>query len=355
MQQPIRQRHIAPRWLGRAACIASAIWALTACGTASQGLQVKEVGSYYVGGRTVTLQGLPSKEMVYSPGSPPVVLNPNGDFAVEQMYTRYTRLQQPRATVPLLLWHGGGLSGTTYESKPDGQPGWEMFFLRSGWDVYVSDAVERGRASWARYPEIFTSEPVFRTKKEAWELFRIGSQYATDPAERKAIAGTQFPVDSFDEFVKQGIPRWATNDAATQRAYDLYVEKACPCVIVVHSQGGNFAFQSALRYPDKVKALVVVEPSGSPDPAKVDIAPLARVPVLWVWGDYIEGSAFWKSIHARQETLRTALLQAGGRADTLVLPEHGIRGNSHMVMMDRNSDVVAARIQQWLAARGIVR
>ena len=50
----------------------------------------------------------------------------------------------------------------------------QMFLLNRGYDVYVSDAVERGRASWARYPEFFKSEPLVRSKKEAWELFRFG-------------------------------------------------------------------------------------------------------------------------------------------------------------------------------------
>ena len=70
------------------------------------------------------------------------------------MYVQYVKLAQPRGRVPLLLWHGGGLSGVTWETKPDGKPGWQQFFLNAGDDVYVSDAVERGRASWARYPEI---------------------------------------------------------------------------------------------------------------------------------------------------------------------------------------------------------
>jgi hypothetical protein len=39
---------------------------------------------------------------------------------------------------------------------------------KAGNDVYVSDAVERGRAYWARYPEIFKTEPFFRTKKEGF-------------------------------------------------------------------------------------------------------------------------------------------------------------------------------------------
>lgn len=309
---------------------------------------VAEVGSFHVGGEQVTLSGLPTSEMVFSPGSPPVKLDPNGDFMAGQMYARYTRLQHPQAPVPMLLWHGGGLAGTTYETKPDGQPGWEMFFLKAGWDVYVSDAVERGRASWARYPEIYQGEPVFRTKKEAWELFRFGRSYASDPAQRQALPGTQFPVQAFDQFTKQSIPRWATNDARTQQAYDQYVEQVCPCVIVVHSQGGNFALNAALRHPGKIKAMVLVEPSGTPDPGKTDLRALAGTPMLWVWGDYLEQYPFWQRIRERQETFRQALLRAGGRGEVLDLPAEGVRGNSHMLMMDRNSDDIAARIQAWL-------
>lgn len=328
--------------------------ALTGCASSPTGLDVKEVGSYHVGGRSTSLTGLPERDVVFSAGVPPVKVNPNGDFEVEQMYTRYTRLNNPRGQVPLLMWHGGGLSGTTYETKPDGGAGWEMFFLKAGWDVYLSDAVERGRASWARYPEIFKSEPLFRTKKEAWELFRIGTSYNVDPKQRLTNAGTQFPVHAFDQFAKQTIPRWASNDGITQLAYNQYVEKACPCVIVAHSQGGNFAFNAALKYPDKIKALVVVEPTGSPDPDKTDLSPLKKVPTLWVWGDDIASSAFWKNIYAKQETFRQAAIRQGAISDKIDLPTQGISGNSHMPMMDRNSDHIAALIQNWLVQRGLV-
>ena len=36
-----------------------------------------------------------------------------------------------------------------------------------------------------------------------------------------------------------------TNDVATQAAYDALVDKVCPCIVVVHSQGGNFGFNAA--------------------------------------------------------------------------------------------------------------
>jgi pimeloyl-ACP methyl ester carboxylesterase len=339
--------------------LASLCLALGACTTQpmTSGLHVKEVGSFHVGGRSVTLSGLPEKELVFTPGAPPLKINPNGDFEVEALYARYTKLVAPKAKYPLLMWHGGGLAGVTFETKPDGGAGWESFFLNAGHDVYVSDAVERGRASWARFPEIFKGEPFFRTKKEAWELFRIGANgsYTNDAAQRKANAGTLFPTAAFDQFVKQSIPRWSTNDAAIQAGYDAYVEKVCPCVILVHSQGGNFAFNSALKRPDLVKAIVAVETSGSPDPDKTEFAKLKGVPMLWVWGDYLEQYPFWQPIVARQEKFRTNLRNADGVGDLLKLPDEGVKGNSHMLMMDKNSDQIAGLIQQWLAKHGLVK
>jgi len=327
----------------RTAATLALVAALAGCAT-TDGLRVREVGSHHVGGRPVTLSGLPVRELVFTPGAPPLKVDPNGDFEVEAMYTRYTRLVAPRARYPMLMWHGGGLSGVTWETKPDGGPGWESFFLAQGHDVYVSDAVERGRASWARYPEIFRSEPFFRVKKEGWELFRIGDtgSYATDPATRKALPGTQFPTEAFDQFAEQSVPRRATNDAAIQAGYDAYVRKACPCVIVVHSQGGNFAFAA-------------VETSGSPDPATTDFAKLKGIPMLWVWGDNLERFPFRGPIVERQERFRKGLVAAGGIGDRLALPEAGQRGNSHMLMMDRNSDQVAAMVQKWLEERGLMK
>lgn len=321
---------------------------------------VREIGSFHVGGRQVTLSGLPEKEIVFTAGAPPFRVNPNGDFEVEQMYVQYVKLHQPyrRAPYPLLMWHGGGLAGTTWETKPDGKPGWQNFFLKAGHDVYVSDAVERGRASWARYPEIFKTEPFFRSKKEAWELFRIGpaGSYHTDPAKRVVHAeGTQFPVEALDQFAKQGVPRWATNDAATQGAYDQLVQKVCPCVIAVHSQGANFAFNAALKAADKIKAVIAIEPSGAPDPAKVDLKPLKGVPHLFVWGDYLDRQELWKKITPSIDRYQQALAAQGGVAERLDLPKQGIMGNSHMLMMDRNSDQIARRVQDWLIRQGLAK
>jgi hypothetical protein len=167
-------------------------------------LQAREIGSAHVGGRVATIEGLPAREIVFSAGSPPVRIDPNGDFQVEQMYVQWVRLQSPRARLPLMMWHGGGLTGVTWETTPDGRPGWQMFFLRAGHDVFVSDAMERGRSGWARFPEILAGEPVFRTMGEGWGLFRIGEQsgWHRDPAWRRAFPESRFPLAAWDQFTK---------------------------------------------------------------------------------------------------------------------------------------------------------
>ncbi len=334
-------------WLGAAA--------LLLAGAPARATDIVEIGSFHIGGRTVTLDGLPKREIVFSPGSPPLAVDPNGAFEVEQMYVQYVKQAAPKARYPLLLWHGGGLSGVTWETKPDGQPGWQSFFIKAGHDVYVSDAVERGRAGWARYPEVFKTEPFFRTGSEAWSLFRFGPGFDDDPAKRVAFPGAQFPLADFKQFMKQGVPRWATNDAATQAAYDALVQKVCPCVILTHSQGGNFGFTAALHAPDKVRALISIEPSGAPDPAKVDTGPLKSVPHLVVYGDFMDKSAFWQKILPITARYREAVAAQGGVADLLELPKAGIVGNTHMTMMDHNSDQVAGLVQGWMEKQGLMR
>jgi pimeloyl-ACP methyl ester carboxylesterase len=325
----------------------------------SGGYALKDFGAFHIGGRQVSLENLPVKEIVFTKGSPPVKVNPNGDFEVEQMYVQYFIPSEQVSRYPLLMWHGGGLCGVTWETKPDGNPGWMNFFIKAGHPVYVSDAVERGRASWARYPEIFRTEPLFRTKKEAWEYFRMGPKesYDTDPANRKAYPGMLFPVESFDQFAKQVIPRWVTNDVPTQKAYDALVQKVGSCVIMPHSQGGNFAFNAALNAPDKVKGIIAIEPSGAPKPGP-ELETIKHIPILIVWGDYMNEPDLalpWKKFEAGVKAFADDVNSKGGSVDWLVLPEIGIKGNDHMLMMDTNSDAIALVIHEWMGKNDLLR
>ena len=105
----------------------------------------------------IEVTGQPVKEVVFTPGGVPAKVDPNGAYQVEQMYAQYFLVQNRKGKLPLLLWHGGGLTGVTYETKPDGGAGWLNYFLRKGWDTYVSDAMERGRSGWT---DKFKGDPV---------------------------------------------------------------------------------------------------------------------------------------------------------------------------------------------------
>jgi len=324
-------------------------------GCASQApIALRDMGSFHIGGREVVISGKPVKEVVFTPGGVPAKVDPNGVYQAEQMYVQYFVPYNQRGKYPILLWHGGGLTGVTYESTPDGREGWLNYFIKKGWAVYNSDAVERGRASWAMYPEIFKSDPLFLTKENPFERFRIGQgagSYNKDVTKMKALPGNQFPLEGYDNFTKQIVPRWTTTDEAAIAAYIELVEKVGPCIIVFHSQAGQFGFKVAQARPEKVKALIAVEPSTGGDPAKA--AALKNIPTLAVFGDYIEQDARWPKIRENDLKFLDVVKAAGGNPEVVNLPEVGIKGNSHMLMMDRNNLAIADLIQAWLVKVGL--
>lgn len=311
-------------------------------------ITVKKIGSFHIGGRKIQLSGLPAYAATVAQGAPPRIVDPNGDFWTGQMYVQYTLLTEPKSPYPVCLWHGGGLSGACWETKPDGGDGWQMYFLRAGYDVYISDSVERGRAAWSRYPDVYTTEPIFRPYAHAWESFRIGPRYDADDERREAYADAQFPVEAFDRLMMQSVPRWASNDAITQAAYDEYLKRVGPSIIIAHSQGGAFAERAALRAPSMVKAIVLLEPSGMPSPDTVDVSRLQNIPHLFIWGDHLGDYPIWKTYYHHIMKYRKALEENKVPVTWIELPERGIRGNSHMLFNDRNSDEIAALVHQWI-------
>src|SRR6202012_638194 len=154
------------------------------------------------------ISGRPVPAVGLRVGGGPARLDPNGLYQVEQMYVQYFLPEERKGKYPLLMWHGGGLTGVTYETTPDGREGWLTMFVRKGWDTYVSDAVERGRSGFAS-KDVWPSDPNFLTQANPYERFRIGQgpgSWNADPAQRKPLPGVQFPVEAYDQFTKQIVP-----------------------------------------------------------------------------------------------------------------------------------------------------
>lgn len=338
----------------RLVCAAALVFAAAPAPGADAPLSLRGMGSFHIGGRIANVAGKETRMIVRQPGGPASMLDPNGQFMVEPMYVQYFLPAERKGRLPLLMWHGGGLTGVTFESTPDGREGWLNMFIRKGWDTYISDAVERGRSGFAS-PDVWPSDPTFLNYQDPYERFRIGEgegSWNADPAKRRPIPGTQFPVEAYDNYMKQTVPRWLSTDEAVIASYVALVDKICPCALLAHSQGGAFGFRVAEMRPDKFKAIVAVE---SATAGVLANAPkLKDVPVLMVFGDFVDQHPRWAAFKKIDMEYAAAVRSAGGSVDWINLPEIGIKGNSHMMMQDRNNAEIADVIQKWLAGRGLV-
>jgi hypothetical protein len=79
------------------------------------------------------------------------------------------------------------------------------------------------------------------------------------------------------------------------------------------------------------------------------------VPHLFVWGDNWRGNSFWVNSRPAAERWRGALAAAGCDVTWIDLPTRGIRGNSHALMADDNSDDIAGLVLDWMAHCGLLR
>lgn len=312
-------------------------------------ISLRDIVGFHIGGRNAQVTGRPVQERRLVQGAAPMAVDPNGDYETGQMYVQGYLQAEPRHPLPVLLWHGGGMTGANWDKTPDGRPGWLQGFLHAGFDVYVSDAVERGRASWNQYPDIYRDEPMFRSKQAGWDQFRMGppAGYATDPALCRPHPDVQFPIQAFDQFTKQWVPRWAEHEAMTLAAYQALLERVGPCMVVGHSQGGSFALLAAQRAPELVRRVVAIEPSGAPDWQDLPVRPS---PHMVIWGDYIAEHPLWSVYRDTVDRYLQQLASRGSTVKTLDLPAQGMRGNTHFVMMDRNADAVLHEVVSWLSA-----
>jgi pimeloyl-ACP methyl ester carboxylesterase len=129
-------------------------------------------------------------------------------------------------------------------------------------------------------------------------------------------------------------------------------------VLMGHSQSGVFPLEAALLNPAAPKGLVLVEPGSCPATYTADqIAALAKVPILVVFGDHreiptgIPTLPTWQQRFEACQALIARVKAAGGQVEMLNPVEQGIHGNSHMIMQDKNNLQVADLILRWIDTR----
>jgi pimeloyl-ACP methyl ester carboxylesterase len=308
-------------------------------------LELQDEGVFYVNGH-VTETSFSGQAGAEGPG----------EIMTDQMYVQY-RIPKTVSGLPIIMVHGSGHTGVTYETTPDGREGWATYFTRRGFPVYVVDHVGRGRSSFdpsvinrakqESNPGLLPSVPLF-TRERAYTNFRFGPTYGTP------YPGGQFPLAAQDQYFAQLVPNTETTlpggGANTVKALAALVDKIGPAMVMVHSQSGGYGLELVRQRADKVKALIIVEGACGPLSADDVKKSFSKVATLMVWGDHTVGTDNPNGDERRKICNQSieAINAAGGAAKFLDLPANGLKGNSHMMMMEKNNLQIADLIIGWL-------
>jgi pimeloyl-ACP methyl ester carboxylesterase len=274
---------------------------------------------------------------------------------------------EPGENPSLVLIHGGGGQGLDWLGTPDGRPGWAPELARRGHRVYTLDRPGHGRgAQWAaalgEMGAPLDAEGLgvlFRSPQGTHPTAHLHTQWPgdgaaggpeSDPAILHLVASCRsMPVDLG---VAHALER--------QRGAEL-IDRVGPSVLFTHSAGGPAGWLIAAARPQLVRAIVALEPFGPPfRPAEGGLpglphgltaialdGSLSGIPVLLVTAE--------ASILGHFDTqVRDYLTQVGADVELLRLADHGVHGNGHGMIFERNHlqvlDVVMDGLTRLLSA-----
>lgn len=263
------------------------------------------------------------------------------------MYVQRMVPQERRFPIPLVFVHGGMHSGVTWETTPDGREGWQTLFVRAGFETLVIDQAWRGRSA----PDLTGLNPFANGAEPVGPAFTCGLEMG----ERFARGGGRFPLAEslnygaqlWPDFGVPGAIAAGTPGRSDPRALEpllQLIDRLGEVVLITHSQGGHLGWMAAVNRPNQVKAIASVEPAqtcpGLDDPL------FPKIPVRLIWGDNLPPQGSTLSLLDIEQA--RMLSQRFANISLDYLPESGIRGNGHMLMMEDNNDVLAARVADWL-------
>ena len=328
----------------------------------------------------------------------------NDDAMAGQMFVQFQVPAGQAKPYPVVMVHGGNQTGTNFLGTPDGRPGWNEWFLRHGYAVYVVDQPARGRSAYnaalqgpVSTPAAHGAERIFSAPERSgiWAQASLHTQWPGSGQEGDPV------FDQFFASQESSITDGDLMDATNRDDLVALLKRIGPAILLTHSRSGPFGWLTADAQPDLVKAILAVEPSGPPfadepplaaketsarpwgianipltfDPPverAADLAPavnptsggadtdhcwvstgvkhvlpnLQRMPILIVTAE--------ASHHTRYDECTVDFLAANGvRVDHTELGKIGIHGNGHMMMLEKNNQDVARVLTDWLAAKGL--
>ncbi len=349
-------------------------------------LEIADQGCFFVGGR-------------YLDGD-------RGRTMLGQMYVQFQVPAKPRSPYPVVMIHGGGQTGVNFVSTPDGRRGWADYFVSQGYATYVVDQPSRGRSGlYKTY-----GRTVNRNTEAIAARFSAPEKVKQWP---QAVLHTQWPGSgeagdpSFDQFYASQVESMTDTahlESLMREAGAALLDRIGPAILLTHSQGGPLGWTIADARPKLVKGILSIEPNGAPvyevrfkgapdwfedeamtrpwgitrgpmtfsppvknaselkfaQESKADGPGLTRcwlqagpprqlvnlkgIPILILTAE--------ASYHAPYDHCTSKFLrQAGVEHDFVRLVDVGIRGNGHMMMLEKNNLEIAAFLRDWLEKR----
>jgi len=224
-------------WRATAAAVLLATGGSAMAGSLGGPLELQDEGSFFVNGQLTQST---------HPGTAVGGISQPGTITVNQMYVQY-RIPKTVSGPAVVMVHGSGHTGATYETTPDGREGWATYFARKGFPVYVVDHSGRGRSGFnptvinrarAESNAALLPDIQIAPRERAWYFFRIGATYPTP------FPGSQFPIEAFDQYTAQLVPNAEATlpgaGANTVQALGALLDKIGPAVVMVHSQSGAY-------------------------------------------------------------------------------------------------------------------
>lgn len=265
--------------------------------------------------------------------------------------------------LPMVFLHGYGQSRMGWMTTPDGREGWSTSFLRKGHSVFLVDQPRRGEAG---STTAMTNDGIdtwsaeskeYMPGDQAWYThFRIGR------VAPERYDGSQFPegAQAQDQFFRQMTPNTGSFDMAVNVAAmdevmkDVKAKTGKKSVYVTHSQGGRVGWDVDT---ENVAAIVAIEPGGTPEIGSEQYKKFldAKIPMIIYFGDYIDNgpddiqsTGFWKSVRDGAVAFAEQYNKDGGNCTVINLPDIGMKGNSHFMFQEKNSEEIAAHIENWI-------
>ena len=322
-----------------------------------------------------------------------------------QIYAEFQIPVHQRHPYPIVFIHGGAQTGTNFTGTPDGREGWAQYFLRQGYAVYVVDVAGRGRSVYLNDlygPQTTPNIDFVQQRFTAIENYNRWPQ---------AHFHTQWPGKGtpgdpiFDQFFAsqvQAMVSFPLQQELSSDAILALLDKIGPAILLTHSQSGATGWPVADARPDRVKAVIAVEPSGPPfynvdnvpapewfrdaadqqRPWGIAAGPLTYTPpaassadlsiIRQEQPDEPEVSRCWMQKSPARQLLNLQkvpilvvtsessyhraydhctvkyLEQAGVHVTWTKLADVGIHGNGHMMMLEKNNAQIAAMMARWL-------